>query len=197
MNADQGCTNEDDRGRVCKSGIKPGWLGVTLNQQQLGSHNMLVKSVRLLVVVSVALCLVPAGAHFFELANKMSLSMAEYMTVQKIYAGWSFFGIAIAVALLLTLMHTSMVRADRTAFVLSLTAFLCLAATQLIFWMFTYPMNVASNNWTATPEDFEAARRQWEYSHAVNAVLTFVALVTISVSVLTNKREGTIMRATG
>jgi hypothetical protein len=31
------------------------------------------------------------GAHFFELANKMSLSPDEYMTVQKIYAGWSLF----------------------------------------------------------------------------------------------------------
>ena len=52
---------------------------------------MLVKSVGLLAVISVALCLVPAGAHFFELANKMSMSQPEYMTVQKIYAGWSFF----------------------------------------------------------------------------------------------------------
>jgi hypothetical protein len=155
---------------------------------------MLVKSMRLLVVVSVALCLVPAGAHFFELANKMSLSMAEYMTVQKIYAGWSLFGIAIVTALLLTLMYTLMVRFDRTAFILSLTAFLCLAATQVIFWMFTYRMNVASNNWTITPEDFETARRQWEYSHAVNAVLTFVAFVAITLSVLTNKRQSAMAR---
>jgi hypothetical protein len=53
---------------------------------------MLLKSVGLLAVVSVAMCLVPAGAHFFELANKMSMSPPDYMTVQKIYAGWSFFG---------------------------------------------------------------------------------------------------------
>ena len=39
------------------------------------------------------------GAHFFELANKMSLSPDEYMTVQKIYAGWSLFGIAIVMKL--------------------------------------------------------------------------------------------------
>jgi hypothetical protein len=155
---------------------------------------MLVKSMRLLVVVSIALCLVPAGAHIFELANKMPLSMAEYMTVQKIYAGWSFFGIAIVTALLLTLVHTLMVRIDRTACILSLTGFLCLAATQVIFWMFTYPMNVASNNWTVTPEDFETARRQWEYSHALNAVLTFVAFVAIILSVLTNKRDGAMVR---
>src|SRR5262249_1027081 len=37
-------------------------------------------------------------ANFFELANKMSLSTAEYMTAQKIYAGWSFFGVAIIAA---------------------------------------------------------------------------------------------------
>jgi hypothetical protein len=150
--------------------------------------NMLGKCLGLLAVVSVAICLVPAGAHFFELANKMAMSPPEYMTVQKIYAGWSFFGIAIITALLLTLLHTFTVRRDRTAFLLSLVAFLCLAATQGIFWMFTYPMNVASNNWTVTPADFETARRQWEYSHAVNGVLTFAALVAVTSSTLICKR---------
>src|SRR6516225_6662898 len=150
---------------------------------------MLFESVRLLAVISVALCLLPAGAHFFELANKMSLSTAEYMTTQKIYAGWSFFGVAIIAAIVFTLVHTLMVRAQRTAFLLSLSALLLLGATQVIFWTFTYPMNVATNNWTVSPQDFEAARRQWEYSHAANAVLTFVALVTITLSTLTSKRE--------
>ena len=90
---------------------------------------MLLKFLGLIAVVSVAMCLVPAGVHFFELANKMSMSSPEYMTVQKIYAGWSFFGIAVIAALLITLIHTFMVRSDRTAFFLSLAAFLCLAAT--------------------------------------------------------------------
>jgi hypothetical protein len=52
---------------------------------------MLLKSVRLLTIVIVALCLVPAGAHFFELASKMSLSPAAYMTVQKILCWLVFF----------------------------------------------------------------------------------------------------------
>jgi hypothetical protein len=155
---------------------------------------MLLKFLGLIAIVSIAMCLVPAGAHFFELANKMSMSQPEYMTVQKIYAGWSFFGIAVIAALLMTLIHTFMVRSDRTAFLLSLAAFLCLAATQGIFWMFTYPMNVASNNWTVVPADFEAARRQWEYSHAVSAVLTFIALVAITTSAVIWKRD---FRSTG
>src|SRR5262245_22754139 len=156
---------------------------------------MLLKFLGLIAIVSVAMCLVPGGAHFFELANKLSMSQPEYMTVQKIYAGWSLFGIAFIAALLITLMHTFMVRRDCTAFFLSLAAFLCLAATRGIFWLFTYPMNVASNNWTATPAAFEAARRQWEYSHAVNAVLTFVALIAITASVVTCKRDVAVMRA--
>src|SRR5262249_28013481 len=150
---------------------------------------MLLKSVRLLTIVLVALCLVPAGAHFFELASKMSLSPAAYMTVQKIYAGWSLFGIPIITALLLTLIHTFMVRNDRPGFIMSLSAALCLAATLVIFWLFTYPINVLSKNWTFLPEPFEAARRQWEYSHAVNAVLTFIAFVSFTLSVLGQRRD--------
>ena len=149
---------------------------------------MFLKCLGLFAVVSVAIYLVPGGAHFFELANKMAMSQSEYMTVQKIYAGWSSFGVTIVAALLLTLLHTFMVRRDRTAFLLSLVAFLCLAATQGIFWAFTYPMNVASNQWTVAPADFEAVRRQWEYSHAVNAALTFAALVAITSSTLVRKR---------
>ena len=135
-----------------------------------------------------ALC--QLGRIFFELTNKMSLSPVAYMTVQKIYAGWAFFGIPIITALLLTSIHTFTMRNDRAAFLMSVTAVLCLAATQVIFWIFTYPINVATNNWTIAPEAFEAARRQWEYSHAVNAVLTFVAFVAIVLSVLSHKGQG-------
>ena len=46
------------------------------------------------------------------------------------------------------------------------------------------------------PANFEVARRQWEYSHAVNAVLTFVALVTITLSVFADKREVTMTHST-
>jgi len=160
----------------------------------LKRDSTIFKSMRLLAVISVALCLIPAGTHFFELANKMSLSTAEYMTTQKIYAGWSFFGVAIIAAIAFTLTHTLMVRADRTAFLLSLTALLLLSATQVIFWTFTYPMNVATNNWTVIPQDLEAVRRQWEYSHAANAVLSFVAFVTTTLSALTYKHEIEMMR---
>src|SRR5262249_51264506 len=147
------------------------------------------KLIQLLAIVAVALYLVPTGAHLFELPHKMRLSPAEYMTVQQIYAGWQLFGIAITVALLTTLVNTVLVRADRRAFAWSLTAFLALAATQSVFWAFTYPVNVATRFWTVSPEPFETARRQWEYSHAASAMLTFVALVAIVFSSLTYRTK--------
>ena len=125
----------------------------------------------------VALCLIPAGAHFFELPNKLALPPQDYMVVQQIYAGWAFFGIAIFGALAFTLAQTVLVWRDKRAVRLSLAALLLLVAAQIIFWTFTFPMNVATANWTVTPQEFEAARRQWEYSHATGAVLTFVALI--------------------
>jgi hypothetical protein len=127
--------------------------------------------------------LVPTGAHLFELPGKMALSPTDYMVVQTIYTGWALFGIVIFAAMLLTLLHAILRRRERTVLLLSAAAFLCLVATQVIFWVFTYPMNVASSNWTVTLDHFETARRQWEYSHAASAVLTFLALVAITAAV--------------
>jgi hypothetical protein len=111
------------------------------------------------------------------------------MTVQRVYAGWSFFGIPIIAALLLTAVHTAMVRAKRGTFLLSLSAFIGLAATQAIFWAFTYPMNVATHNWTVMPVDFEVTRQQWEYSHALSAALNFAAFVAIVVATVVERRK--------
>jgi hypothetical protein len=144
---------------------------------------MLFVCVRVLAIVSVALYLVPTGAHLFELAGKMALSPPDYMLAQGLYRGWALFGIVIFAALVLTLQHAILLRRERIVLVLSLAAFFCLVATQVIFWVFTYPMNVASGNWTVTPEHFETARRQWEYSHAASAGFTFVALIAITLSV--------------
>jgi len=105
---------------------------------------MRMKVVQFIAIITTALYLVPTGAHLFELPNKIALSPTEYLTVQKIYAGWSLFGIVIGIALLATLAHTLMSRADRTSFALSFGAFVTLVATQGLFWAFTYPVNAAT-----------------------------------------------------
>lgn len=149
-------------------------------------------AIQLAAVVFVALCLVPAGAHLFELPNKIDLPADEYMTVQKIYSGWALFAIPIFGALAATLVHTVLVRANGRALLLSLAAFLCIVATQAIFWTYTYPMNTLTQNWTVMPADLEAARQQWETSHAVNAGITFMALVTLTLSILESRPRASL-----
>ena len=143
--------------------------------------------VRLFAIVFVAICLVPAGGHLAEIPNKTALPPGEYMIVQKIYRGWALFGVVVFGALAFTLVHTMMVWREPIPRGLSLQSFLALAGTQVIFWTCTYPMNALTQNWTVTPENLQIARQQWEYSHAVNALITFAALELLTLSVLLSR----------
>src|SRR3546814_2690209 len=50
-------------------------------------------------IVLTALALVPAGAHYFELWNKIDLSQEHYFVVQGIYRGWALFGFVLLPAI--------------------------------------------------------------------------------------------------
>jgi hypothetical protein len=133
-----------------------------------------------LVIVVTAIALVPGGAHFFELPNKINLPQAEYFTVQRIYAGWSLFGIPLFGALAANTTAALVYRGSATARILSIAAALLIAATLAIFFLWIWPANQETANWTTAPAHWEELRRAWEYSHAANAVLTFVALCAAS-----------------
>ena len=58
-------------------------------------------------------------------------------------------------------------------------------ATQLVFWVFTFPVNRYTRNWRDAPrEDWRRLRDRWELSHAVSALLNFIALVCVAVAIL-------------
>jgi hypothetical protein len=137
-----------------------------------------------LAIVLTALALVPAGAHLFELWNKIGLAQDAYFVVQSIYRGWALFGIVLFGALGANLALTLMVRQRRGAFWLALLASLLVAATLLVFFTWTYPANQATSNWTEVPADWQELRLQWEYAHAANAILTFIALCAVTLSTL-------------
>jgi hypothetical protein len=137
-----------------------------------------------LAIVLTALALVPAGAHLFELPNKIGLAEDAYFVVQGIYRGWALFGIVLFGALAANLALAIVVWRQRAPFWLALGAFLLVAATLAIFFTWTYPANQATSNWTVVPADWQELRIQWEYAHAANAVLTFLALCAVTWSVL-------------
>lgn len=56
-----------------------------------------------------------------------------------------------------------------------------------VFFGWVFPANQATANWTVAPENWETLRRNWEYGHAINAVL--VACGTIATALAIVKRS--------
>lgn len=146
---------------------------------------MRLRVVQFLAVVLTALALIPGGAHLFALLNKIGLGAEQYFIVQNIYRGWTLFGVVLIGALLADLTLALMLRCrGGAAFVLALLGFCGVALTLVVFFLWTYPANQATANWTTIPDHWEQLRRQWEYSHAFNAVITFLALCSVTLSVV-------------
>jgi hypothetical protein len=142
---------------------------------------------RFLSLLFVALSLAPSMAHVLELPHKIGMSAADYLIVQQIYRGWALLGIAILIALVSTLVLAILERHEDLGFGLSGGAFLCLVAAQVVFWTYTYPVNVRTQNWTLLPDNWTSLRAHWEYSHATGAAFTLLAFVLLVINVTTRK----------
>lgn len=138
-----------------------------------------------------ALAFVPGGAHLFALPNKINLTEEAYFVAQSIYRGWALLGVFTIAAPLANLLLAWSLRAEPRAFVFAALALLCSALPLLIFFVWTYPANVATDNWTTVPPNWATLRLQWEYSHAASAVLTFAALCFATLAVLRSTSPGT------
>jgi len=136
-----------------------------------------------------ALLLGPALAHAFELPNKIGLSREEYFIVQKAYRGWSLLAWLLAVQVLALLAAAISARPERRVLVLTLLALACVLAAQGVFWTFTYPANVATANWTVSPDNWVELRRRWEFSHAAGAALQLLGLSLLFIAVLNRGRR--------
>jgi hypothetical protein len=121
----------------------------------------------------------PALAHAFELPNKIDLPGDQYFIVQQIYRGWDRFAVALLVQVVALAATAWLTRHQRQVARPVAAALLCVVAAQILFWVFTFPANAATTNWTAQPDDWQRLRRDWEYSHLAGAVLQFVGLLSL------------------
>src|SRR6266436_9465269 len=135
---------------------------------------MALRLIQFLAIMLTALALVPSWAHLAARPNKMAMAQAAYFIAQKIYAGWALFGIVLFGALAANLAHTIVLCRLGRSFGYAL---LLIAANLAIFFVWTFPTNQATNNWTVVPKNWNELRIQWEYSHAANAMVTFATLV--------------------
>jgi hypothetical protein len=139
-------------------------------------------------MVLTALALVPGGAHLFALPNKIGLSESDYFITQGVYRSWALLGIVLIGAAIANVALALFIRAQRAPSIFALIGGLCLVATLVIFFAFTFPANQATNNWTQVPADWEQLRWRWELSHAVKAVITFFAFCSLTISLLLTRK---------
>jgi hypothetical protein len=145
---------------------------------------MRIQTIRFLAIFLTALDTGAGMAHLLELPNKMGLSKLDYFAAQQIYRGWAWLGALAIAALAFTLLLLLRERGHRTACRWSALAFFCLVAAQAVFWLFTFPVNLATAQWSMLPANWLELRVQWEYSHAGGAILHLVALASLIRAVL-------------
>jgi hypothetical protein len=116
------------------------------------------------------------------------LDRDHYLTVQSIYSGWALLGVVLIGAVLANIFLAVLLRGHTAAMVCALLSAILILSGLGIFFRWTYPANQATSNWTILPDGWRVLRTQWEYSHAANAVLTFIALCSTTESVLLRSR---------
>ena len=137
---------------------------------------MAVKILQFFAIMLSAICLAPATAHLAELPAKIGLEREAYFATQQLYRGWALFGLAIVPTILVGAILAFLMRDQAGPALWALCGTLGVAATLVVFFVVIEPANRATENWTSMPESWQAVRQQWEYGHAANAVVTFLAL---------------------
>jgi hypothetical protein len=138
--------------------------------------------VRFIAVLLTGLAMIAPGAHLFELFRKMRLAEDQYYVVQQIYLGWWLVVLLLPAALIANVVMA--VTSSGTARWLAVVAAGLVALNLLVFVIWTQPVNTVTDNWAVHLPQWEALRRQWEYSHAVNAGITFAAFCAATLAAL-------------
>ena len=149
---------------------------------------MIVKSCRLVTVMFIGLSMAPALCHLMEMPAKMAYAGSLWLTLlQTLYQTFGTIGAFFEVGAVVTsVMLTFLVRQRQPAFGWTLLGALCMVTAHAIFWIWIAPVNATMVPLTpeTLPTNWMNLRDQWEYTHAVRALLQIVALGAIVYSIL-------------
>jgi len=146
---------------------------------------MSVNTLSFLSVLLTAIAIGSSFAHLLELPHKIHLPPNTYLMVQQLYRGWAWLGVAVLGAFVATVTLTVQLHEHRPSlFPLTSSAAACIGASLILFFVFTFPANRTTRNWTILPGNWEQLRRRWEYSHAASAGLYLLALILLTLALL-------------
>lgn len=142
------------------------------------------KIVSFLSLFFTALALCPYVAHLMAFPNKMEMTREEYFIAQQVYSGWAYSSILIMLSFISAIVLSALAKDHEIVLRFALGAAFCIGMSLMVFFVFTFPVNQITENWTLQPHSWQDLRIQWEYSHAFNAVLYMAAEALLIMSVL-------------
>ncbi len=149
---------------------------------------------RFTTILIVAITLSALMAHLLEIPNKLPLSKNDYLTVQGIYSGWSLLGIFEIGAIVLTAVWAFIERKRKHVLTYLILAFSTFVLSLVVFFLYTLPANQATLNWSELPDNWELQRKNWEYSHAVRAILNLFGFSCLIISLLIHNSQRSTIR---
>lgn len=143
---------------------------------------------RFFTLMLAALSMGMAFGHLLEMPAKLAYPGSVWLMLQQtLYGNFRILGLALDTgAVLCALVLTILVRRRRPALGWTLFATVCLVGAHATWWAAVAPVNAQVAQFTAhtLPPEWTQLRLQWEYTHALRAVLQIAALAALLFSVL-------------
>ncbi len=141
---------------------------------------------RFITIVLASLSLGMAFCHLLQLSPRMRYDAEMWRATQTMYQLFGTVGAFIEVgASLSAVVLVFLARGRRPAILWTLVGAACLVVAQAAWWLFVFPVNARMAEWTASmPADWTRFRAQWEYAHAVRAILELLGFAALVLSAL-------------
>lgn len=161
----------------------------------------LIRAWRFITLMLTSLSLSLSMTHLLELPQRMQFDQQLWVRVtvfENVYRWFGSVGAAFEITAILTaIMLVFLVRKRGSTFYWTLGGAIFLILAFVSWIVFVAPMNAEFARWLTNPvpADWTRYRDQWEYAHAVNAVIKIIGLGLLMISVLVETPKKSAIRS--
>lgn len=149
-----------------------------------------IRTWRFITLMLAAFSLSLSMTHLLEMPQRMQFDRQLWVKVTVVENVYKLFGTVGAVfeiaAILTAIILTFLVRNRGATFYWTLSGAILLVLAFVSWIVFVAPMNAEFAKWLTDPipADWTRYRDQWEYAHAVNAIIKIMGLSSLAISML-------------
>jgi hypothetical protein len=168
---------------------------------RIEGFNVLLKVWRFLTIMLTAFSLSLSMAHLLEFPQRMKFDQQLWVRVTVFQEVYKYFGDVGSIfevgAILTAIVLIFLVRGRGSVFYWTLGGALLLVAAFASWILFVNSANAELARWLTNPvpPDWTSTRNQWEYAHAINALIKIGGLSLLVVSVLVEAPESEARRS--